>query len=163
SGERRKPELSGRISSTPSAKMCPSFSLCACRILKIRSCLRSPLAPGSSKDRAILVSSVMFFSLSSAMVIFTYVDDFLREGLSFSLAGTGLLCRRAGTRRSCLGSSPLCFGKVLGFAQDVMTFRIRDFVKQLIHGFLNAGVRFMEPARCLRGKLAQHVPVPQGM
>src|SRR5208282_2898874 len=54
----------------------------ACRILKIKSCLRSPLAPGSSKDRAILVSSVMFFSLSSAMVIFTYVD-FLREGFSF--------------------------------------------------------------------------------
>jgi len=25
--------------------------------------------------------------LSSAMVIFTYVDDFLREGFSFSLAG----------------------------------------------------------------------------
>ena len=35
----------------------------------MRSCLRSPLAPGSSKDRAILVSSVIFFSLSSAMVI----------------------------------------------------------------------------------------------
>src|ERR1700733_5252484 len=58
--------------------MCPSFSLCAWRILKIRSCLRSPLAPGSSKDRAILVSSVMFFSLSSAMVII-----YLR-GFSFS-------------------------------------------------------------------------------
>src|SRR5208282_414367 len=73
---------SGRISSTPSAKMCPSFSLCACRILKMRSCLRSPLAPGSSKDRAILVSSVIFFSLSSAMVIFAYVDCFFREGFS---------------------------------------------------------------------------------
>src|SRR6267378_4826428 len=141
--------------------MCPSFSLCACRILKMRSCLRSPLAPGSSKDRAILVSSVMFFSLSSAMVIFTYVDDFLREGLYFSLAGDGLLCRRAGTRRSRLSSSPLCFGKVFGFAQDVMTFRIGDLVKYLIHGFLNAGVRLMKLARCLRGKLAEHIPVPQ--
>src|SRR5579864_1744567 len=49
--------------------MWPSFSLCAWRILKIRSCLRRPLAPGRSRDRAILVSSVMFFSLSSAMVI----------------------------------------------------------------------------------------------
>src|SRR5580692_10115747 len=49
--------------------MCPSFSLCACRILKIRSCLRSPLAPGSSKVLAILVSSVMFFSFNSAMVM----------------------------------------------------------------------------------------------
>src|ERR1039458_6639239 len=66
--------------------MCPSFSLCACKILKMRSCLRSPLAPGSSKDRAILVSSVIFFSFSSAMVIFTYVD-FLREGLSLPFGG----------------------------------------------------------------------------
>src|SRR3984957_1793661 len=49
--------------------MCPSFSLCACRILKMRSCLRSPLAPGSSKVLAILVSSVMFFSFNSAMVM----------------------------------------------------------------------------------------------
>src|SRR5271170_2120367 len=60
--------------------MCPSFSLCACRILKMRSCLRSPLAPGSSNDRAILVSSVMFFSLSSAMVIFTCVDFHFSSG-----------------------------------------------------------------------------------
>src|ERR1700677_2261386 len=49
--------------------MWPSFSLCAWRILKMRSCLRSPLAPGSSKVLAILVSSVMFFSFSSAMVM----------------------------------------------------------------------------------------------
>jgi hypothetical protein len=87
------------------------------------------------------------------MVIFTYVDDFLREGLSlFSRRGWDLLCRRAGTRRSCLSSSPLCFGKVFGFAQDVMTFRIGDFVKYLVHGFLNAGVRLMKLARGLRGQ-----------
>src|SRR5579864_6238517 len=49
--------------------MCPSFSLWACRILKMRSCLRRPLAPGRSRVRAILVSSVIFFSLSSAIVI----------------------------------------------------------------------------------------------
>src|ERR1700731_2330292 len=49
--------------------MWPSFSLCACRILKMRSCLRSPLAPGSSRVLAILVSSVMFFSFNSAMVM----------------------------------------------------------------------------------------------
>src|SRR2546421_10694815 len=49
--------------------MWPSFSLCAWRILKIRSCSRRPLAPGRSRDRAILVNSVIFFSLSSAMVI----------------------------------------------------------------------------------------------
>src|ERR1700689_5367716 len=140
--------------------MCPSFSLCACRILKMRSCLRSPLAPGSSNDRAILVSSVIFFSFSSAMVIFTHVDCFSSGGI---FSRDGFLCRRAGTRRSRLSSSPLCFGKVLGFAQDVMTFRIGDLVKHLIHGFLNAGVRLMKFARCLGGKLAKHIPVPQSM
>src|SRR5215831_10316747 len=51
--------------------MRPSFSLCARRILKIRSCLRMPLAPDRSSVRATFVSSVMFFSLSSAMVMFT--------------------------------------------------------------------------------------------
>ena len=38
----------------------------------MRSCLRRPLAPGSSRVRAILVSSVMFFSFSSEIVMFTY-------------------------------------------------------------------------------------------
>src|ERR1700734_3500588 len=52
--------------------MCPSFSLCAWRILKMRSCLRRPLVPGISRVRAMRLSSVMFFSLSSAMVMITY-------------------------------------------------------------------------------------------
>jgi len=56
-----------------SAKMCPSFSLCAWRILKMRSCLRRPLVPGISRERAMRLNSVMFFSLSSAMVMFTCV------------------------------------------------------------------------------------------
>src|SRR4051794_40707753 len=37
----------------------------------MRSCLRRPLAPGISRVRAMRLSSVMFFSLSSAMVMFT--------------------------------------------------------------------------------------------
>src|ERR1035437_9611680 len=102
--------------------MCPSFSLCACRILKIRSCLRSPLAPGSSRDRAILVSSVIFFSFSSAMVIFTYgvflrvviffffhfCDVYISRGVfsggGFFIprGGDGLLSRGGGPRGSCL-------------------------------------------------------------
>src|SRR5580698_5266852 len=53
----------------------------------MRSCLRRPLAPGSSKDRAILVSSVIFFSLSSAMVICTYVDWFSSGGIVFFSRG----------------------------------------------------------------------------
>src|SRR5438552_3004395 len=59
-------------------KICPSFSLCACRILKITSCLRNALAPGRSKDRAILVNWVKFFSLSSAMVIVHMRGNFQR-------------------------------------------------------------------------------------
>src|ERR1700691_2007753 len=70
--------------------MCPSFSLCACRILKMRSCLRSPLAPGSSRDRAILVSSVIFFSFSSAMVICTYEVIFFGRDFVFLSEGISL-------------------------------------------------------------------------
>src|SRR3982074_2592472 len=64
---------------------------------------------------------------------------------------------------AALSSSPLCFGKVLGFTQDVMTFRIGDLVKHLIHSFLDAGIRLMKLARCLRCQLAEHIPVPQSM
>src|SRR5882757_9374796 len=51
--------------------MCPSFSLCACRILKIRSCLRRPLVPGISRPRASFPSSWIFFSFNSEIVIVT--------------------------------------------------------------------------------------------
>jgi hypothetical protein len=44
-----------------------------------------------------------------------------------------------------------------------MTFRIGDFVKNIIHGFLDTGVRLMKFASRLRGQLAKHIPVPQGM
>src|SRR3954453_9550307 len=58
----------------------------------MRSCLRIPLAPGRSKVLAILVSSVMFFSFSSAMVMIhlnpctsaysvVSTGDFQRRGL----------------------------------------------------------------------------------
>src|SRR5271154_4802416 len=38
----------------------------------MRSCLRRPLAPGISRVRAMRLSSVIFFSFNSEMVIFTY-------------------------------------------------------------------------------------------
>jgi hypothetical protein len=44
-----------------------------------------------------------------------------------------------------------------------MTFRIGDFVKNIVHGFLDAGVRPVKLASCLRSKLAQHVPVSQSV
>src|SRR5450755_1200352 len=130
--------------------MCPSFSLCACRILKMRSCLRSPLAPGSSRDRAILVSSVMFFSLSSAIVICAYVG-FSSGGILLFSRGDGIALPPCGHTAELLSSSPLCFGKVFRFAQDVVTFRVGDLVKHLIHGFLDAGIRLVKLARCLGG------------
>jgi hypothetical protein len=92
------------------------------------------------------------------MVIFTY-------GLDFSggiLSGDFFAAVRA-HGGAVSGSPPLCFGKVFRFTQDVMTVGIGNLVKHVIHGFLNAGVRPVELARCLGGKLAEHVPVPQGM
>jgi hypothetical protein len=62
-----------------------------------------------------------------------------------------------------LGSSPLCFGKVLWFTQNVMAVRHGDLVKHLIHGLLDAGIRLMKFTRCLGSKLAKHIPVPQSM
>src|SRR5512143_3352483 len=100
--------------------MCPSFSLCACRILKMRSCLRRPLAPGSSKDRAILVSSVMFFSFSSAMVIITY-GMVSWGGFSQDRIGLAAVWAHGG---AVSGGPPLCFSKVLWFTQDVVAFGI---------------------------------------
>jgi hypothetical protein len=91
------------------------------------------------------------------MVIFTYGWIF-REG--FSRGSFAAVWAHGG---AVSGSPPLCFGKVFGFTQYVMTFRNSDLVKHVVHGFLNAGVRSMELPGCLGGKLAEHVPVPQGM
>src|SRR5258706_4269881 len=137
--------------------MCPSFSLCACRILKMRSCLRRPLAPGSSRDRAILVSSVIFFSFSSAMVIFTYRMDF--SG-GFSRGSLAAVWAHGG---AALSSPPLCFGKILRFAQNVTPLCSSDPVKHLVHGFLDAGIGPVKFASSLRGQLTKHVPVPQSL
>jgi hypothetical protein len=90
--------------------------------------------------------------------------SFSSGGIFFFSRGDGIALPPCGAHGgAALSSSPLCFGKVLGFAQDVMTFRIGDLVKHLIHSFLDAGIRLMKFARCLGGKLAKHVPVPQSM
>src|ERR1700733_1148979 len=86
--------------------MWPSFSLWAWRILKIRSCLRSPLAPGISSVRAMLLSSVMFFSFNSEMVIFTYGGNYGRGLSGRNLAGLSRFERfrrgRKGPNRAAL-------------------------------------------------------------
>src|SRR5262249_7665197 len=99
--------------------MWPSFSLCAWRILKIRSCLRRPLAPGRSRDRAILVSSVIFFSLSSAIVI-DHLREMYRgvrlEDLQLAGAGDGAV----------LSSPPLRLSKILRLVQNALPPRPRN-------------------------------------
>jgi hypothetical protein len=97
------------------------------------------------------------------MVICTYVDFFFGRDFVFLSRGWDYSAAVRAHGGAALSSSPLCFGKVLGFAQDVMTFRIGDFVKYIVHGFLNAGIRLMKFACCLGGKLAKHIPVPQSM
>src|ERR1700730_5347807 len=127
--------------------MWPSFSLCAWRILKIRSCLRSPLAPGKSNDRAILVSSVIFFSLSSAMVINHLRGDFVggyakREG---SISGA-----EGGPN---LGSPPLCLSTMSRFGQTRLPLRARNPIQDLVHGLLDSGVGLVKLTGSLRCKL----------
>src|SRR5580698_10483094 len=59
--------------------MCPSFSLCACRILKMRSCLRRPLVPAMSRPRASLPSSAILCSFSSEIVMLYLEVYFFRR------------------------------------------------------------------------------------
>src|SRR5579859_8257353 len=87
----------------------------------MRSCLRRPLAPGRSRVRAILVSSVIFFSLSSAMVIVCHLREFLfrKEYAGEFLKGENCDCDvppghsgPGGTfQESLLCSATLGFGK----------------------------------------------------
>src|SRR5208337_596519 len=131
--------------------MCPSFSLCACRILKMRSCLRRPLAPGSSRDRAIRVNSVMFFSFNSEIVMFTYGG--FAEGRAGGTAGNAPKARRA------LGRAPLRFGGRLRFNNYILPFGIGNTVQHVIGGVLNARAGLVELACCLGSKLAKHISV----
>src|SRR5438477_10378664 len=138
--------------------MWPSFSLCACRILKIRSCLRSPLAPGKSSVRAMRVSSVMFFSLSSAMVMFTYGEIFK--------GGQKTCCallpeRRAWEALLCSPTLRLC--NFFRFSQDLLPVSNSDAVQYLVHSFLDAGIGPVKSAGGLGGKLTQHIPVAEGV
>src|SRR5262249_55983246 len=139
--------------------MWPSFSLCAWRIFKIRSCLRMSLAPGRSSVRAILVSSVMFFSFSSAMVMVTYGIvlegrlRFKRTGgvprLAAQARGESLLCRLAlGARKR-------------GRSHQALPLGLREPLQDLVHGVLHPGVRTVELARRLRRHLAQQVAIGQ--
>jgi len=67
--------------------------------LEMRSCLRRPLAPGSSMIGAILVARNVFFFHSAMVIVPTWIV--LRKGFSFPGWGVGFLCRPCGHRRSC--------------------------------------------------------------
>src|SRR3984957_9550930 len=137
--------------------MWPSFSLCAWRILKIRSCFRNPLAPGKSKDRAILVSSVIFFSLSSAMVI-----NHLRE--DFSKGGTQQRrIHRRGRGGGKISSPPLCLSGKFRLGQNRLPLRACNPVQDLVHGLLDSGIGLVKLSGSLRCKLTEHIPVAQSM
>jgi hypothetical protein len=102
-----------------------------------------------------LVSSVIFFSLSSAMVI-----DHLRE-IYRGVRLEDLHVR--GRRRGCLRSPPLRLSKIFRFRQNGLPLRASDPVQHLIHGFLNAGTRPVKLPCGLGGKLTEHITIPQSM
>src|SRR5262249_27261883 len=117
-----------------------------------RSCLRRPLAPGRSKVRAIFVSSVIFFSLSSAMVMVTYKE--FSRGVRSGRLPTARARGGAGS-----GSPPLWLRNVLRLGNQCRPLRIGNPIQYLVHGFLDAGIRLMELPRSLRRKLAEHITV----
>src|SRR5581483_8992168 len=95
----------------------------------MRSCLRRPLAPGSSRLRAILVSSVMFFSFNSEIVIVVSpTEDFAEGRAGGNLRETRLAPRRArhlhSPRILSLSRASLGFGSRFGFEQDRMPLRV---------------------------------------
>src|ERR1700722_21004970 len=125
----------------------------------MRSCLRNPLAPGRSKDRAILVSSVIFFSFSSAMVIIRFTCEGIFKG-GYSEKTGQPRGRRAGL---VLRSPPLCLGKIFGFRQNRLPFRACNLIQNFVHGFLDSGIWLVKLTGSLGCKLEKHITIPQGM
>src|SRR5262249_39642743 len=128
----------------------------------MRSCLRRPLAPGRSRVRAILVSSVIFFSFSSAMVIVTYGIDLggTSEGENF-LYGSRQTFAWRDSQEKILCSATLGFGNSFRTGSDHLTRlpRITHPLQYIIHRVLNAGVRLVKLPCRLRHELAQQITV----
>jgi hypothetical protein len=57
----------------------------------------------------------------------------------------------------------LRLSEILWFRQNGLPIRTSNAIQNLIHGFLNAGVRPMKPPRGLGGKLTEHIPIPQSL
>ncbi|MGA8270165.1 MAG: hypothetical protein WB919_01320, partial [Candidatus Sulfotelmatobacter sp.] len=119
----------------------------------------------------ILVSSVMFFSFSSAMVMIYPRNDSPvpghRKRIRFSVVGRfskeGIQGRQNTTRQAggaVLSSPPLCLGKILRLRQDFLPLRACDPVQNSIHRFLDSGAGPVELPRGLGGELAKHITIP---
>src|SRR6476646_2093167 len=155
--------------------MWPSFSLWACRILKMRSCLRRPLAPGRSRVRAILVSSVILFSLSSAIVICHLREFFcLRKDCCESEARTSFLRKPEGPpdgpawrdfQESLLCSATLgfCNLRMGQFDYGIRLGCLAHADKHVIHRFLHTSIRLVKLPRCLGNQLTQKITVPHSV
>jgi hypothetical protein len=108
---------------------------------------------------------VMFFSFSSAIVIFilatihlnpftqTYSFQRFREIFKRRVfEGRQHITRQAD--RAALCSPPLCLSKIFRLRQHVLPFSTRDPVKHPIHSFLDSGAGPVELPRGLGGELA---------
>jgi hypothetical protein len=62
-----------------------------------------------------------------------------------------------------LRSPPLCLYKVFWLRQNRLALRACDPVQHFVHGLLDTGIRLMKFASCLRGKLAEHITIPQSV
>jgi hypothetical protein len=57
----------------------------------------------------------------------------------------------------------LRLSEILWFRQNGLPFRNRNLIQNLIHGFLNAGIRPVKLPGGLGGKLTEHIPIPQSL
>jgi hypothetical protein len=83
--------------------------------------------------------------------------DFQKEGI------LGKTKKYEAGEQGCLRSPPLCLSKILRFRQNILPLRACDPVQNTIHGFLDSGAGPVELPRGLGGKLAKHIPIPQGL
>jgi hypothetical protein len=91
------------------------------------------------------------------------VIDHLRKIFKGRSLGESLEDLRDRAAGLVLRSPPLSLGNVLWFGQNSLPFRNSNAIQNLVHGFLDTGVRFVKPARRLGSQLTQHVTVPQSI
>ncbi len=137
--------------------------------------------PGSSKVRAILVNSVIFFSFNSEIVIDSpewglcggstgkvTTVRFEQKDCFWSYLNLGAACwvKVEGGQSGGAGLSrpPTHLNGVVGFGflQNGHLFR-GDQLQNLVHGFLNTSVRPVKLASGLGSELTQDITVLHGM